>query len=130
MILVIKNTLNNLTVTASENATIQPLSSVTYLWQVKNKGTNQSKTFILANGSSAQTRYDMFKLTESDTENLTGGTVSLQVGDYDYYIYQQSSSTNLDVQQAGLLLEQGLMVVMGTSQFGYSFDSESTFKLN
>ena len=105
MILIVKDQVNTIYVTATESSTIRPLSAITYIFNFINKDTNQETGVILRNISTALTRTDKFMITE-------GVDITLPSGHYEYYIYEQESSTNLDANLSGELLEQGLMMVV------------------
>ena len=96
---------NTLIFTLTEKET---LTNPYYLCKAVNLGSRKEKKFILASDlSSFKQRYNQFTLTESSTEILTSGTVSLDVGDWEYHIYEQASATNLNEQQATSELEVG-----------------------
>ena len=105
---------NTLILTLTERVT---LATPYFLMRLQSRSTNEVKRVILAsNLSSSTSRYDQFTLTESTTEVLTSGTVSLTAGDWYYEIYEQSSSTNLLETNSSVvgLLEKGILRVLGT----------------
>ena len=105
---------NVLVFTLTERVT---LSSPTFLMRLQSRATNQIKRVILpSNQSSNTSRYDQFTITEtSGTEILTSGTVTLTTGDWNYEIYEQSSTTNLIETSSTTMLEKGILRVLGTS---------------
>lgn len=67
----------------------------TYLWQLTN-ATNNPVYFIAQELSSQLNRYNKFLITETSNPNPLLGQVELQTGDYDYKVFEQTSTTNLD----------------------------------
>lgn len=115
-----------LTLTLTERVT---LTTPYFLVRMKSRSTNVTKVFILpSNQSSATTRYDKFTITEtSGTEILTSGTVTLTAGDWNYDVYEQSSSTSLSVDSATTHLESGIFRVLGTGDTYVDSEDEITF---
>ena len=105
---------NTVVFTLTERVT---LSSPYFLVRIQSRRTNETKRFILASNLSSDTgRYDKFTITEtSGTEVLTSGTITMTAGDWWYKIYEQASSTNLNEQVAGTLLEEGILRVIDTT---------------
>jgi hypothetical protein len=104
---------NTVTVTLNEKLTI---SSPTYLLRFVNDETKQENTCIAADTSSYAYRYNQFTITEDATQDRENGTLTLDPpGLWTYYIYAQSSTTNLDPQNTGALVEQGRAYVIGTA---------------
>lgn len=105
---------NTLIFTLTERIT---LTSPYFLMKLTSRVSRAIKRVILAADLSSQTdRYNKFTLTESTTEVLTSGTVTLnQAGEWDYEIYEQSSSTNLDEKLSTVTtaIETGMLRVMG-----------------
>lgn len=109
MIKIIKASNNNVAVTLYEKTTIA-VSLVHYLWVFTNASTNQSTTCIAEDTSDYINRYNLFNIVENNDPDPLSGEVSLDEGMYDYYVYEQVSSTNLD--PTGLtLVESGLVTV-------------------
>ena len=105
---------NNIVVFTLEEK--RTLTSPYYLIRMISRAGLNEKRFILVNDSTtAVDRYNRFTVTEtSGTEVLTSGTVTLSpTGFWDYEIYEQLSSSNLNQQSADnpLPLETGLVVV-------------------
>lgn len=106
MLYIDKNYLNVLEVTVTELTTL-PLSAVTYLWEFDSHSTKNKSYFILVN--TATTLVDQFQFLESATGN------TLSEGLYDYSIYEQTSTINLDPTLTTSLVESGLCYVSGTT---------------
>lgn len=117
---------NTVVFTLTERVT---LSSPYFLCRVQSRRTNQVKRFILASNQSSSTgRYDQFTITEtSGTEILTSGTVTLTAGDWNYKIYEQSSSTNLREENATTLLEDGILRVLDSNDTYIYTESTDTY---
>ena len=105
---------NTVTLTLTESVT---LTSPYFLVNAKSRRTNEVKNFILASNLSSNTdRYDQFTITEtSGTEILTSGTVTLTGGDWWYKVYEQSSASNLNPDNATTLLEEGIFRVIDSN---------------
>lgn len=83
------------------------LTSPVYLFRFVNDTDKKEYAFIAADTSQFKYRYNLFTITE-------GATVTLPLtGLYTYYVYEQSSATNLDYKLAGVLVEQGKLKVTG-----------------
>jgi hypothetical protein len=87
--------------TLSEKTTI---ANPKYLFSLTHRLTNTAYNFILTDTSAYVERYNEFAITE-------GTTVTLDAGEYQYEIYAQTSSTNLDPTLADELVEQGIVKV-------------------
>jgi len=72
-----------------------------------NDGENVNYPVIVADTSTAKGRFNCFDIVENDTTDLTNGVVRLTSGYYNYEIYEQTSSTNLDPALADNLVEIG-----------------------
>lgn len=108
MILITKSSANPVVLTLNEKTT---LASPTFLFRFVNDTSKKEKAFIAADTSSFKYRYNQFTITEDATEDTLNGTVSLSEGFWNYYVYEQSSTTNLDYTQASTLLERGKVKV-------------------
>lgn len=103
----------------------QTLSSPVFLFVFKNDLTRQTKKFIAADVSSYTDRYNQFTITESNTESVLAGTVQLKpTGFWSYWVYEQTSTTNLEPSQATTELETGKVNVKGTAQAYTSYDQQ------
>jgi hypothetical protein len=129
MLFINKNSANYLITTLTE---LQTLTGATYfLVNLNSQDSNIEYNVICSDVSSATTRYNKLVLIESTSENLTGSTITLPVGEYIYKVYEQISSTNLDPTISTSLLEQGLITVDdGTESINYIDDDQGiTFKV-
>ena len=104
---------NTLVVTLKER---QTLTSPYFLVRLTNQATNTSKVCICSDSSSYTDRHNSLALTESTTELPLSGQVKLSPeGDWDYEIWEQSSSTNLNPDGATTLLEVGICRVKSST---------------
>ena len=109
-----KNANNVLIFTLEEKRT---LTNPYYLVRIEGRSSRTVKRFILPTEQSSYTdRYNKFTITENATEILTSGTISLTSEVWDYRIYEQLSSTNLneDAAENKIPLEEGMLRVIGT----------------
>ena len=115
---------NFLVFTLSEKVT---LTNPYYLFSFKHQVLMSSVNFIASDVSSFPTRYNKFLITETTgTVNLTSGVVSLpETGFYEYAIYEQTSSSNLDVSNTTGLLEIGMVKVESNLPIYNEYDNQS-----
>ena len=105
-ILIDENTTSNLTLTLKEKST---LSSPVYLFQFRNVTEKVSYYCIIADTSLYKDRYNEFTFTEGTDLPLVGKLILGAGGQYEYFVYEQTSSTNLDPELSTGLVESGLM---------------------
>ena len=86
-----------------------------------------SVNFISSDVSSFPTRFNKFLITETTgTVNLTSGIVSLpETGFYEYSIYEQTSSSNLNTDNATGLLEIGMVKVESPVPVINAYDNQN-----
>lgn len=114
MLLIKKNTVNQVDLTLNEKVTID--APVYFLFRVKRVEGDIEKTFVCTDETGLVVeRYNRFMIEENTTEDLTDGVVSLPTGQYDYEVYAQHSSTNLDYLEADEQVEAGYMLVIQSS---------------
>lgn len=115
---------NFLVFTLSEKVT---LTNPYYLFSFKHQVLMSSVNFIASDVSSFPTRYNKFLITETTgTVNLTSGVVSLpETGFYEYAIYEQTSSSNLDTNNTTGLLEIGMVKVESNLPIYNEYDNQS-----
>lgn len=116
MILLEQNTTNNVYLTLSESQTLTG-SPVYFLFNFTDETTKEQVNFITQNISTNIIRYDKFEitLTASTASNIdyTNGIISLNpYGNWTYKVYEQYSSTNLNIEDAdGGPIEYGAVKV-------------------
>lgn len=115
---------NFLIFTLSEKVT---LTNPYYLFSFKHQVLMSSVNFIASDISGFPTRYNKFLITETTgTVNLTSGVVSLpETGFYEYTIYEQTSSSNLNVANVTGILEIGMVKVESTLPIYNEYDNQS-----
>lgn len=91
-------------VTLTEKVTI---ANPYFLFSFKCRQTDAYKNFILTDISTQKERYNKFFFEEGVDEDRT-----LEVGEHEYFIYAQISSTNLNPSLADELVETGLLKVL------------------
>lgn len=124
MILITKNTTNNIILTLAEKTT---LTNVVYLFEIINNASSEVKCFIAEDISPNPIRYNEFNLIENTTEDLLNGTFELELsGFYKYNIYEQTSTTNLDPAIATNLIETGKLNVTSTIAELEQYDGNPT----
>lgn len=124
MILITKNTTNNIILTLAEKTT---LTNVVYLFEIINNASSEVKCFIAEDISPNPIRYNEFNLIENTTEDLLNGTFELELsGFYKYNIYEQTSTTNLDPTLATNLIETGKLNVTSTIAELEQYDGNPT----
>lgn len=103
MIHLTKNSSSTIIVTLLEKKT---LALPNYLFWFRSRGTNQEVAFVLLNtddSSLYKTRYNKFTIDVNDYFEDS------PEGDWEYKIYEQTSTTNTDPDLATGLLEDGIM---------------------
>jgi hypothetical protein len=115
---------NFLIFTLSEKVT---LTNPYYLFTFKHQVLMSSVNFIASDVSGFPTRYNKFLITETTgSVNLTSGVVSLpETGFYEYAIYEQTSSSNLNLANVTGLLEIGMIKVESTLPIYNEYDNQS-----
>lgn len=90
-----KNNSNVIVVTLFEKTTI---TNPTYLWEFKNVESGNKYYCICAELSTELLRYNEFIIIETGTVAPVplSGQLKLPIGDYEYTVYQQASTTNLN----------------------------------
>lgn len=118
-----KNSNNYLIFTLSEKVT---LTNPYYLFSFKHQVEMNPINFIAFDSSLYKERYNKFLITETTgTTTLTSGIVSLsETGFYEYAIYEQTSSSNLDLNNTGNLLEIGMVKVNSDRPVYKEYDNE------
>lgn len=112
MIVIEQGESNDVVVTVTEKTTL-PLASAKYLFVFTHQLTGTQNTCIAANISNFRDRYDRFTIVESNTEARTTGTLALpNIGEYNYTIYSQLSTTNLDPAAAYEVVEVGIAQIL------------------
>ena len=101
MINLTTGTITNVRVTLTERTTI---TSASYLFRFVQRATNREIRVVRRGTddlSPYPSRYNLFAI---DVDQIFCGIV----GEYQYYIYEQSSASNTELDLTGALIEQGL----------------------
>lgn len=105
------NTTKLVILTLTEKVT---LTNPKFLFEFINNESHVKYYCISANLSAYKERYDSFNLQLTSSPNNLIGQLNLPVGEYDYNVYEQASTTNLD--PSGLTkLENGKCIVFNSS---------------
>jgi hypothetical protein len=111
MQIITRNTNSTLVFTLGEK---QTLIFPYWLFELKLRGTTKFKYFICSDTSEYTASYNKFLVTEtSGTEILTSGTINLpDAGEYEYRIFEQTSSSNLQPSNTTSVCETGTLLVV------------------
>ena len=104
-------TTENVVLTLTEKTTI---SNPNYLFEFTSDSTKQSNTCIcsdLSTPGAARERANIFNITEGVDDRENGSLILFNAGRYHYTIREQSSSTNLDPDLSGDIVERGIMLL-------------------
>jgi len=122
MIYLVKGETNQIVLTLKEK---QTLASPNYLFRFVHRGLNSEVKFVVLNNedtSSYKDRFNQFSLvTNTNFSNA-------ESGEWEYYIYEQTSTTNTDPSLATGLLETGIMKLSDSASFSYTkYQTSNTF---
>lgn len=119
-----KNTVNTCVFSLAERTTLTP---VYYLFAFTNTQDDTVLTFTCTDISVNKLRYNEFEIEETQSEDRLTGKITLDLlGSYTYEIYEQSSSTNLDLASTGNLVEIGRIDVKGAEVTDETFTETRT----
>lgn len=124
-VLINQNTTNSLTFTLTDMST---LTSPVYLFQFRNVTEKVSYYCIMADTSLYKDRYNEFVFTEGTDLPLVGQLILGAGGQYEYFVYEQISTTNLDPTLATGLVESGLMDLERTGTTYNQHAIDQTYK--
>jgi hypothetical protein len=113
MIVLYKDTSEYIYLTLTEK---QELVNPNYLFVFKSRTTNLEVKFVLLNGSDVSPHKNRYNKFDIDVNTYF---VNYQTGDYTYFVYEQTSTTNIEPNNLNLL-ESGLMQLIH-GQNGYSY---------
>ena len=110
MINIERNSANTLALTLKERGT-----ATYYLFKFQSDNTENVKYCVATDSSAYPDRFNKFTITEQTSpDNLNAEVEMTTEGQWRYFVYANSSSSNLD--PAGLLeLESGIVKVTGTT---------------
>lgn len=105
------------------------IGTPTYLFEFENNSTHDKYYCIAADTSEYKDRFNLFTITVQTTApNALLGQLKLPIaGEFEYRVYEQSSTTNLD--PTGLnMVEQGYMTYTKSMTERREFDGTTTRK--
>lgn len=127
-----KNSSSEIVLTLNEK---QTLSTPNYLFWFKSRGTNQEVAFVVLNAADTSGFKDRFN---EFTINVNNYFIDSPEGDWEYKIYEQTSTSNIDPTLATNLLEVGIMRLnnlgnlLEVNVFSQDYDAEiaSAFEIS
>jgi len=121
LIRITQDSANNVVITTTEKG-----SASHYLFRFFSLSTNINAYCVADDTSPYPERYNAFTITDQASPTAIDGEVDLATGEYKYFVYANSSSTNLDPD--GLtLLESGMCIVSGTETSPTEYDNTATY---
>lgn len=103
----------------------QTLASPNYLFRFKNRTTNEEVKFVRLNATDLSAHKDRYNQFSIVVNTFFTGKDS---GEWEYYIYEQTSTTNTDPALATGLLESGIMDLNEATQFSFTeYQTNNTF---
>ena len=103
----------------------QTLSEPNFLFRFVHRSTNAEVKFVKLYGADVSTykqRFDKFSIV------VNTHFANSESGQWDYYIYEQTSTTNTDPLQATGLVEEGIMQLNESTAFTYTkYNPSNTF---
>lgn len=120
MILINKNSTNEVVLTLSEKTT---LSNVYYLFEVIDDQSNDKYYFVLSDTSTNKERYSLLTIIEGTTVTFTN------IGFYKYNVYEQTSSSNLNPNGLNLIENGKLKVVDTTVELDQYSGNQTNYKV-
>jgi len=125
MITINKGQANEVVLTLNEKLTI---SNASFVFVFTNDITGASVTFTADDTSTAIERYNQFTITESSSQDVYNGTITLvNQGNWTYKVYETPTASPIDLSDLGAELESGKVNVIGTASVTHNqFDSNYT----
>jgi hypothetical protein len=121
MIRLTQDSANLVVITTTEKG-----SASHYLFKFFSLATNVSAYCVADDTSAYPLRYNAFTITDVATPTPINAEVDLATGEYKYFVYANSSSSNLD--PTGLtLLESGMCMVSGVVPTTTEYDNTATY---
>lgn len=114
MINLTTGTMTEVRLTLTERTTI---ASASYLFRFVQRTTNAEIRFVKTpadDQSAYPSRYNLFSF---DVDQLFCG----MIGEYQYYIYEQASASNTELDLTGALIEQGLARLNAPAEDQFTF---------
>ncbi len=122
MIYLVKGQTNQIVLTLKEK---QTLASPNYLFRFVHRGLNTEVKFVVLNNADTSSYKDRFNQFSIVTNTHFANKDS---GEWEYYIYEQTSTTNTDPALATGLLETGIMRLTDATSFSFTkYQTSNTF---
>lgn len=122
MIYLVKGQTNQVVLTLKEK---QTLTSPNYLFRFVHRGLNTEVKFVVLNNADTSAYKDRFNQFSLVTNTYFSTAES---GEWEYYIYEQTSTTNTNPANATGLLETGIMRLTDSASFSYTkYQTSNTF---
>ena len=103
----------------------QTIALPNYLFRFVNRSTNEELKFVLINAKDVslfKERYNKFSIV---TDKYFANKL---IGQYTYYVYEQTSISNTDI-EGKVLLESGVMMLNETKTIYKSYKTDDKFKI-
>lgn len=115
---------NPITLTLTEKCT---LDAPVFLFHLLHRQTGNEYTFIAQDITLYPNRYNEFSIVEKAGANNLNSEVTLPyTGQYYYAVYEQESTTNLDIEQATTIVETGICIVLGEASEETVYEATET----
>lgn len=124
MIYLTKGQTSDLIVTLTEK---QTLAAPNYLFYFINRTSNDVVAFVKLNNTDTSQYKDRFNKFSINAATYFNNKLS---GEWTYYIYEQTSTSNVDPDQATGLLETGILRLNDSTTFEFTeYETNNTFKV-
>lgn len=98
------------------------LSSPNYLFRFVQRTTNEEIKFVKKSSDDVSLYKERYSKFLFDVDQLFCG----EIGEYYYYIYEQASASNLEIENTGKLLETGIMRLNPATDDVFTFTKYQT----
>ena len=122
MIQLIKGTTANVILTLTEK---QLISAPNYLFVFKNRTSDNEVKFVLTNAKDLSLYKDRFNKFSIKVDSYFATRLT---GQWDYFVYEQTSSTNTDIGTLNLL-ESGVMVLNDSDTMYKEYVTSDKYKI-
>lgn len=109
----------NVYLTLTEKAT---LSSPNFLFRFVQRTTNKEVRFVKTDADDLSAYPERYNKFAFDVDQLFCG----EVGEYYYFVYEQASASNIELDSTGALLETGIMRLNEAAEDSYAFEAYQT----
>jgi hypothetical protein len=106
-----------------------------YLFEFQSDQTKTSNTCICADISvfgAARNRSNLFNITEGVDDRLNSSLILFNEGRYNYIVREQESTTNLDANLSGAIVQRGIMLLLSSPEISNFIEHDLTiqYKVN